>query len=320
MTGPKGIDFGTTMIARYLKSHRKGRLAEKAASASKLLACCTICPRQCRIDRTTGKLGYCRTGNLARVAGYDAHFGEEAPLVGLHGSGTIFFSNCNLGCAFCQNYTISHGGEGHIVNDRQLADIMLTLQEQGCHNINLVTPSHVVPQILSALILAADKGLVIPLVYNSGGYDSVSTLRLLDGVIDIYMPDFKFWDNDIAFQLCQASDYRQTACRALEEMHRQVHELKLDASGLAQSGLLVRHLVMPGDICGTALVMSYIADHISRDTYVNIMSQYRPLGQTDVMAGLSRPITGKEYSAALKAAADAGIHRLDKPRRVFAFV
>ena len=306
------------MIPRYLTCYRKGQLAEKAAKARALLDNCTLCPRQCQVNRTAGELGTCRTGRQARVASYDAHFGEEAPLVGTHGSGTIFFSGCNLGCTFCQNYAISHGGEGVIVDDHQLAAIMMALQEIGCHNINFVTPSHVVPQILSALVVAVDMGLTIPLVFNSGGYDRVATLELLDGVVDIYMPDFKFWDEAIALQLCQADDYRRTACRALKEMHRQVLELKIDLNGLAQSGLLVRHLVMPRDISGTADVMHFIASQISTDTYVNIMPQYRPMGNTNGVDALSRPITEKEYAAAMKAAENAGIHRLDQRRRTFA--
>ncbi len=305
------------MTARYLKTHSEGQLSQRAAKAKALLASCTLCPRECAVDRLSDELGFCRTGRLARVASYDAHFGEESPLVGTNGSGTIFFTNCNLGCIFCQNYDISHDGVGHAVDDAELAAIMLALQNAGCHNINFVTPSHVVPQILSALCLAADQGLKVPLVYNSGGYDSTHTLRLLDGVVDIYMPDFKFWDDDLAHRMCQADDYRQTACDALMEMQRQVGELTMDERGIARHGLLVRHLVMPRGLAGTEQIMTFIAQNISKDTYVNIMPQYRPMGKIDAEPSLNRSITGTEYAEALKAAKEAGIQRLDQRRRVF---
>lgn len=305
------------VIPRYLETNRTGKLKSKAAEASARLCECTLCPRQCRVDRTREQLGHCRTGRRAEVASYNAHFGEESPLVGRHGSGTIFFSHCNLLCNFCQNYDISHQGFGHEISDEQLADIMISLQSSGCHNINFVTPSHVVPQILSALVLAADQGLSIPLVYNSSGYDSVETLRLLDGVIDIYMPDFKFWDGQIADQTCQAPDYPQAARDALTEMHRQVGDLTLDRNGLAVSGVLVRHLVLPNGLAGTAAVMDFIANRISSHTYVNVMAQYRPCGKAAEVKALNRSITDEEYQAAVKAATDAGIRRLDQPRRRF---
>jgi putative pyruvate formate lyase activating enzyme len=307
----------TSYIPRYLETHRNGALHARAAEASELLTECTLCPRNCRVDRTQDQRGYCRTGHKAQVASYDAHFGEEAPLVGSHGSGTIFFSHCNLRCNFCQNYDISHKGLGHEISDEQLADIMLSLQDAGCHNINFVTPSHVVPQILSALELAADQGLTIPLVYNSSGYDSVETLRLLDGVIDIYMPDFKFWDSLIADQTCRAPDYAKVTRAAVTEMHRQVGDLALDRNGLASSGLLVRHLVLPDGLAGTAEIMDFIANRISPHTYVNVMAQYRPCGKAAKTEALNRSITDEEYQNALKAAADAGIKRLDRPRRKF---
>lgn len=237
--------------------------------------------------------------------------------MGSNGSGTIFFSHCNLKCNFCQNYDISHQGLGREISDDQLADVMLSLEASGCHNINFVTPSHVVPQILSALSLAADQGLSIPLVYNSSGYDSVETLQLLEGAIDIYMPDFKFWDSKIADQTCQAQDYPQVAREALSEMHRQVGDLSFDGNGLAVSGLLVRHLVLPQGLAGTAEVMNFIANQISTHTYVNIMAQYRPCGKAAEVDALNRPITDDEYQKALEAATDAGIRRLDKRRRRF---
>ena len=214
------------------------------SSRPKSASRCVLCPRRCKVDRNSGETGFCKTGAKAVVASFNAHFGEEAPLVGKHGSGTIFFTHCNLLCNFCQNFEISHLGEGSDVTDRQLADIMLHLQSQGCHNINFVTPSHVVPQILAATLLAARDGLSIPLVYNTGGYDSVVTLKLLENVIDIYMPDFKFWDATIAEQTCKVDNYRQVTCKALKEMHRQVGDLKLDKNGIAYRGL-------PGEASGT---------------------------------------------------------------------
>jgi putative pyruvate formate lyase activating enzyme len=303
----------------YLETHRQSKLSAKAVQAKTALSQCRLCPRQCGIDRLSGKTGFCRTGAEALVASYEAHFGEEAPLVGRHGSGTIFFTYCNLNCNFCQNYDISHAGAGRKVSDRQLADMMLQLQEAGCHNINFVTPSHMVAQILSALVLAVPDGLHVPLVYNSGGYDRVETLRLLEGVIDIYMPDFKFWDSSVAAQTCDASDYPEQARRALLEMHRQVGDLYIGADGLAQHGLLVRHLVLPEDLAGTDKVMHFIAQEISPATYVNIMSQYRPCGRAADVPALARSISAAEYSAALDAASLQGITRLDRPRRVFAW-
>ncbi|MEJ2155616.1 MAG: radical SAM protein [Desulfobacteraceae bacterium] len=304
-------------ISCYIKSYRDGTLQARAEDALEKLSECTLCPRHCRIDRTRDQHGYCSTGRWAEVASYDAHFGEESPLVGRHGSGTIFFSHCNLLCNFCQNYDISHRGFGREMTDEQLADIMLSLQSSGCHNINFVTPSHVVPQILSALVLAASQGLTVPLVYNSSGYDSVETLRLLDGIIDIYMPDFKFWDAKIADQTCQAPDYPKVARDAVTEMHHQVGDLVLDPSGLAVRGVLIRHLVLPDGLAGTSEVMDFIANRISANTYVNVMAQFRPCGRAAEVKALGRSISDTEYQDALKAAADAGIQRLDRPGRRF---
>jgi putative pyruvate formate lyase activating enzyme len=248
------------------------------------------------------------------VSSFQAHFGEEAPLVGSHGSGTIFFTHCNLLCNFCQNFDISHEGMGQEVTDLQLADMMLALQHAGCHNINFVTPSHVVPHILSALAAACGQGLNIPLVYNSGGYDCVETLQLLDQIIDIYMPDFKFWDPSIAKLTCQAPDYPQIAQAALREMHRQVGDLVISDNKIAKRGLLVRHLVMPEGLAGTKHVMKFIADEISVNTYVNIMPQYRPCGDLATTPELQRAVTKSEFKQALEEAKQAGIKRLDEPR------
>lgn len=301
-----------TPLPSYIKAHKDGLLARRAQEARNLLTCCTLCPRQCRVDRTRGETGFCNTLDRAVVCSFDAHFGEEAPLVGTRGSGTIFFSHCNMLCCFCQNYEISHGGEGREITADQLAWIMLELQRMGCHNINGVSPTHMVPFLLSALEIAVDQGLRIPLVYNTGGYDSVTTLRLLSGIVDIYMPDFKFWDPRVAEETCKAADYREAACAALMEMHRQVGDLVVDGRGIASRGLLVRHLVMPENKAGTRDIMRFIAQRISTKTYVNIMPQYRPCGRAHTVRGLNRYITEEEFLAALDAAKEEGIHRLDK--------
>lgn len=302
----------------YISALENGTLQRRAEQALAKLADCTLCPRRCAVDRTGGQTGICETGRGANVAAYNAHFGEETPLVGRSGSGTIFFSQCNLLCNFCQNYEISHLGQGREVDDEQLAAIMLDLQQSGCHNINFVTPSHVVPQILSALLTAARQGLKVPLVYNCGGYDRVATLRMLEGIVDIYMPDFKFWDSTTGRDTCNAPDYPDAARKALVEMHRQVGDLQIDReSGLAYKGVLVRHLVLPGGLAGTAKVMQFIADRVSTDTYVNVMAQYRPCGRAKEMPGLASALSPLEYDEAVRVTKAAGLRRLDKPRRVF---
>ena len=278
---------------------------------SQLHACC-LCPRRCNIDRTGHqKTGVCKTHEKAWVSSFHPHFGEEAPLVGMHGSGTIFFTHCNLLCNFCQNYDISHQGVGQEVSDSQLSSMMLSLQNEGCHNINFVTPSHVVPQILSAVEMACAQGLSIPLVYNSGGYDRVETLNLLEGIVDIYMPDFKFWDSGVAEMTCNAPDYPEVARKAVREMYRQVGDLVLDERGIAQTGLLVRHLVLPEEMAGTREVMRFVSREISSNTYVNIMSQYRPCGSVTGIKPLQRSVSRSEFMDALSAAKSEGITRLD---------
>lgn len=268
-----------------------------------------MCPQVCGPDRTKGELGFCGVGRQALVASTGPHFGEEPPLVGGRGSGTIFFSGCNLACVFCQNCDISQGREGRPVPAQQLARVMLDLQRIGCHNINLVSPSHVVPQVLEALAIAAEQGLHLPLVYNSGGYDSLSTLRLLDGVVDIYMPDFKYWDDSTAAKYSGAKGYPTVAREAIKEMHRQVGNLVEDGNGIAVRGLIVRHLVLPGDLSGTPEVARFIAKEISPDTYINIMAQYYPEHRAFRYPPLDRRITRAEYDRALQAAKDAGLHR-----------
>ena len=290
-------------------------LGERAEAARAVLSECTLCPRHCRVDRQSGELGFCRTGRRAWVSGCNPHFGEEAPLVGDGGSGTIFFTHCNLGCLFCQNYDISHQGRGEPVSDRQLADFMLSLQAMGCHNINFVTPSHVVPQLLSALEIAVDNGLCLPLVYNTGGYDRVETLALLDGIVDIYMPDFKFWAPEIAETACAAPNYPESARSAILEMHRQVGDLVMDDRDIAVRGLLIRHLVMPAGLAGTRQIMRFISRRISPNTYVNIMPQYRPCGKAGEMRELARPLSAEDFRNALADARAEGISRLDRRRR-----
>jgi len=296
----------------YFLLHETGELQVRVDKARKLLSPCIVCPRQCNVDRLAEEKGVCGTGSKAVVSSYTPHFGEESPLVGTGGSGTIFITNCNLLCVFCQNFDISHLGQGTETSDGQLAAMMVSLQRQGCHNINFVTPSHVVPQILAALPEAIDRGLTVPLVYNSSGYDSVETLKLADGVFDIYMPDFKFWDGESARRYAKAPDYPEKARAALKEMHRQVGDLALDKEGIAVRGLLVRHLVMPGALAETRAIMHFLADEISRQTYVNVMDQYRPCGRAAQFPPIDRRPTHAEFQDAMDAAKEAGLRRLDE--------
>ncbi len=308
------------MDVLYLQAYRSGLLQRSIDKGRRWLRKCTLCPRMCRVNRLEDEKGYCRTGRLAVASSYGPHFGEEEPLVGENGSGTIFFTHCNLYCIFCQNYDVSHRGEGVVVTAEQLARVMVDLQQQGCHNINLVTPTHVVVQILEALPVAVKQGLTVPLVYNCGGYERAAALKLLAGIVDIYMPDFKFWDPVVAEEMCGARDYPQRACRALREMHRQVGDLQLDSSGLARRGLLVRHLVLPAGLAGTRQVMRFLATDISPGTYVNMMNQYRPCGDAVGHRRIGRRITREEYRQALEAARREGITRLDKKRTAFMIV
>ena len=299
-----------------MKTYRDGELAKRIEAALKMLEACNLCPRDCGVNRLKEETGYCETGRRARVASYNAHFGEEAPLVGRHGSGTIFISSCNLLCDFCQNYEISHQREGMEVEPRQLAEMMVHLEERGCHNVNLVTPSHVVPQLLEALAHAVEMGLKVPLVYNSGGYDKIETLKILDGIFDIYMPDFKFWEGKWSDRYCDAPDYREVAMKAIREMHRQVGDLAMDDREVAFRGLLVRHLVMPGDVAGTENIMDFLGREISDNTYVNVMDQYRPCGEAHRDAFVNRRLRSQEFRRALDAARKAGLERLDPRDRV----
>ncbi|MHC4399012.1 MAG: radical SAM protein [Planctomycetota bacterium] len=298
----------------YLELFESGELARRAQSAVESMAECALCARQCRVDRfdQTDLQSYCRTGRRAWVSSCFPHHGEESCLRGWNGSGTIFFSHCNLRCVFCQNFDISWDGQGREVQTEELAAMMLRLEQAGCHNVSFVTPSHVVPQILEALCAAADRGLRLPLVYNTGGYDHVDTLRLLDGVVDVYMPDFKFWAPEVSKELARAKDYGEVACRAVREMHRQVGDLVVDEKGVAQRGLLVRHLVMPGGLASTREVMRFLAREISPDTYVNVMPQYRPEGFADRYEPIARPLRLEEYREALRIAREEGIWRFNR--------
>lgn len=303
------------MEPSYLKLYYDGELKVRAEKALMLLESCNLCPRACGVNRLEDEIGYCSTGRKARVASYNAHFGEEAPLVGKHGSGTIFLSSCNLLCTFCQNYDISHLAEGVEVGPEQMAAMMVHLADSGCHNINFVTPTHVVPQIIESLILAIDQGLRVPLVYNSGGYDCKETLKLLDGIFDIYMPDFKFWEGKWSNRFCKAPDYRDAAIAAIKEMHSQVGDLVIDENGVANKGLLVRHLVMPNQVAGTEEIMEFLAREISPNTYVNIMDQYRPCGTVEKDELVNRRLITEEYRNATNAAKRAGLIRLDSRER-----
>jgi putative pyruvate formate lyase activating enzyme len=304
----------STSNPAYLELWRTGQLRRRVNAAFARLAACDICPRHCGVDRLAGELGDCHTGELARVSSYGPHHGEEDVLRGQRGSGTIFFTRCNLHCLFCQNADISQTDDGDLVMPDELAAIMLRLQAAGCHNINFVSPSHVVPQILAAVLLAAQAGLRLPLVYNTGGYDDLATLALLDGVIDIYMPDMKYAGTAAGVRYSQAPDYPQINQAAVREMHRQVGDLQIDEQGLAVRGLLVRHLVLPNQVAGTQEIARFLAEEISPNTYLNVMGQYRPAWQASRCLELDRPVTRDEYRVAVQAALDAGLQRLDSRR------
>ncbi len=300
-----------TSMSSYIALYERGELQERVERLVGILGSCTLCPRECRVDRLRDERGVCRVGRLPMVSSYTPHFGEERPLVGRYGSGTIFFTYCNLKCLFCQNYDISHLGEGREVSIEDLAEMMVYLQGLGCHNINLVTPTHQIAQIVEALPVAIEKGLQIPLVYNCGGYESVETIRLLDGIIDIYMPDFKYGDSAVARRYSGAPGYTEVAKAAIKEMHRQVGDLVVDERGIAVRGLIVRHLVLPDGLAGTREVMRFIAREVSPDTYVNIMDQYRPCYMAIEHPPLGRRITMEEYEEAVRIAVEEGITRLD---------
>ncbi len=303
------LDLGVATMG-YEKMTRE-ELRQKVEQALTLLESCSLCPRRCGVNRLYGGgPGVCRSGRNAAVSSYGPHFGEERVLVGRHGSGTVFFANCNLGCVFCQNYEISHRSEGKEITSSELAKIMLKLQNLGCHNINLVSPTHFVPQILEALEAAVEKGLRTPLAYNTGGYDSPELLQILDGVVDIYMPDIKFGDDCAGEKYLGVKNYFTSAKLAVREMHRQVGDLEIDGRGVAIRGLLVRHLVLPGNLAKSELVIKFLADEISRDTYINIMDQYYPAHRAFHYEELSRRITPGEYREVVSLARRLGMKNL----------
>jgi putative pyruvate formate lyase activating enzyme len=300
-------------VPAYHALLQSSELAQRAKQAYRHLEDCDLCARYCHMNRRqTTKGAVCRTGERAVVNSFGPHHGEENPLRGWNGSGTIFFSWCSLRCVFCQNWEISQKGMGQEVEPAQLAEMMLQLQAQGCHNINFVTPSHVVAQLIAAVEIAARQGLKIPLVYNTGGYDSPEALALLDGIIDIYMPDMKYGDARLARQYSKVRNYVEVNFAAVKEMHRQVGDLQLDENGIAQRGLLVRHLVLPANIAGTEKVLAYLAREISTNTYLNLMDQYFPCYRANEYPLLARPVTEAEYKHALQLAEHYGLHRLDQ--------
>ena len=306
-------------MAGYQSIHQTGELKVRVEKARALLEPCRLCPRKCLANRLSGESGKCRVTDRVVVSSYGPHFGEETPLVGRNGSGTIFFTYCHLNCVFCQNYTISQIGEGRPLDSEQLANIMLSLQAKGCHNINLVSPSHVVPYILDALDIAAGQGLNLPLVYNSSGYDTVETLQLLDGIVDIYMPDMKYADEKTAEQLSGVKSYPSVNRAAVREMHHQVGDLQISEDGVASHDLLIRHLVLPNGLAGTEETVRFIAGEISTGTYINIMAQYRPEYHAHEVPLISRRLLPGEFRGAIKLAHQHGLHRLDKEYALLLF-
>jgi putative pyruvate formate lyase activating enzyme len=300
----------------YLALHASGELRERARRALGLLeGRCLVCPRLCKVDRLADRAGLCRVGRHAVVASHFAHFGEEDCLRGRRGSGTIFFSGCNLRCVFCQNHDISWQLQGERVTPERLARMMLELQAIGCHNINWVTPEHVVPQILEALPLAVDGGLRLPIVYNTSAYDSPDSLALMDGVVDVYMPDFKLWSSELARRYLAKRDYAEVARNSVREMHRQVGDLVLDKQGMARRGLIVRHLVMPGLLAETEAILRFVAEELGPNTYVNVMAQYYPAGRSGEFPEIDRHLHQPEFARALELANALGLRRLDARSR-----
>ncbi|MDP6775575.1 MAG: radical SAM protein [Candidatus Latescibacteria bacterium] len=298
----------------YVKLYESGELERRTEAAVAGLASCAVCPWVCGVNRLEDETQVCRTGRYARVTSCFPHLGEEDPLRGRRGSGTIFFGWCNLRCVFCQNYDISQAEAGVEVRPQQLAEMMLALQKEGCHNINWVTPEHVVPQIMEAMPIAVREGLRLPIVYNTSAFDSLESLRQMDGIVDIYMPDFKYWSEDKSERYLRTAAYPEAAREALKEMHRQVGDLEIDDQGIARRGILLRHLVMPDGLEETRAIMRFLADEISPDTYVNIMAQYHPANRVgaDRFEELSRRVSHLEMTEAYEIAREAGLHRFDE--------
>ena len=303
----------STFEPAYLALHRSGELKQRVRAAYDSLHACDFCGHECRVDRYE-QPGVCKTGVRAVVSSVGPHMGEEDPLRGYRGSGTIFFAWCNLNCQFCQNHDISQSGHGREIEPEELAQMMLALQAQGCHNVNLVSPTHVTAPILAALLIAAEAGLRLPLVWNTGGYDSLAALALLDGVVDIYMPDMKYADAETARKYSLAKHYPAVNQAGVKEMHRQVGDLVLDDDGVALRGLLVRHLVLPAGLAGTDEIARFLAEQISPDTYINVMDQYRPCYKGHELPPLNRRLTSEEYAEAVQLAGEAGLNRLDERR------
>lgn len=299
--------FSLVNMPAYIATYERGELEERIEKLEDMLNECKLCPRGCGVNRNRGEKGYCRSDKNLVVSGVQPHFGEEDVLVGTHGSGTIFFTNCNLGCVYCQNYDISHLGYGQRMTEEELAIHMLNLQKSSCHNINFVTPTHYTPQIVKALRIAIEKGLQIPIVYNCGGYEAKSTIELLDGIVDIYMPDIKYGNVESGERYSNAPDYFTVCKEAVKEMHRQVGDLKVD--GVAWQGLLIRHLVLPNGLAGSAEVLKFIATEISTESYVNIMLQYRPTYKAYEYKELNRGINMSEYRDVIDIASKLGLHR-----------
>ena len=297
------------MKPSYLEKLSLEDLERRAKDLLELLNDCRLCPQECRADRLNGELGNCESGKEVIISSVGPHFGEEPPLVGFRGSGTIFFTGCNLRCEYCQNYDISQLRHGNAVSIESLSDSMLNLQQIGCHNINIVTPTHFTPQIIEALIIASKKGLELPLVYNCGGYESTDTLKLLEDIVDIYMPDIKYSDNELALKYSNAKKYWSVVRAALKEMHRQVGDLRLNSLGIAKRGLLIRHLVLPNQLAGSKEVLEFISNDISKDSYVNIMDQFRPAYHADRYPELNRHIKNEEYIETVNYAESLGLHR-----------
>jgi len=297
------------MKPSYLEAYNNGTLDRVITQTQESLNSCAICPRKCRVNRLKDQKGFCKTGLKARVYSFMAHHGEEPPVSGERGSGTIFFSFCNMACVYCQNFEFSQqGGEGKEVSPEELANIMLELQGFGCHNINLVSPTHVMPQILQALKPAIKSGLNIPLVYNSGGYELAEMIRLLDGIIDIYLPDMRYADNETAKKYSTANDYPEQNRQAIKEMHRQSGIAEINGSGIITKGLIIRHLVLPGDISGTGKIMKFISEELSPETYISLMSQYFPCYKSGDFPELSRRISLEEYESAQAIMEKYGLH------------
>ena len=293
----------------YLDLYRCGELDERIEKLNEILTDCHLCPRECRVNRAEGEKGYCKSAREMVVSSIGSHFGEENELVGRGGSGTIFLSHCSLGCLYCQNFEISHLGQGKVISTEELARGMLCLQSIGCHNINFVTPTHFTPQIVEGIKVAIEIGLKIPIVYNCGGYEKVETLRLLEGIVDIYMPDVKYSEAAPAKKFSNALHYFEICRRVLKEMHRQVGDLEVNEEGFAERGLLIRHLVLPNNLAGSEAVLRFITEKLSRESYVNIMPQYRPMYKASLYPEINRGPRSTEINEALQMAEELGLHR-----------